>query len=78
MLVDDNALKAHVESLNTWHLELAIAVGALKCFSLSNQTSNLDEHYSDLIYILQQKLDFLVESCPFPSINNSVNEIITS
>jgi len=77
MLVDDNALKAYVESLNLWHLELAMAVGALNCFSLSSdQTSRLDDHYSDLVYILQQKLDLLVETCPFPhnhNINNSVN-----
>ena len=66
MLIDDNALKAYADSLNAWHLDLGITVNALKCFLLSNQVDKLDDYYADLIYVLQQKLDNLLESCPFP------------
>jgi hypothetical protein len=67
MPIDDNALKAHVESLNAWHLELAITASALKNLSLASEVDNLGEPLADLVYILQQKLDALVDSCPFPS-----------
>lgn len=66
MPIDDNALKAHVESLNAWHLELAITASAFKNLSLSSEVDNLGEPLADLVYILQQKLDALVDSCPFP------------
>jgi hypothetical protein len=71
MLVDDSVYKAYLESLNMWHLELAITASALKNLSLSHDVDNLGEPLADLVYILQHRFDDLVESCPFPSFTES-------
>lgn len=79
MLVDDSVYNAYLESLNLWHLELAITASAFKNLSLSSEVDNLGEPLADLVYILQHRFDDLVESCPFPSfISSSVNVLEVS
>ena len=69
MHANDNVLHNYIQSLNTWHSELAGAASALKCLTESSQLTNLDHCYADLAYILQHRFDELVESCPFPSVD---------
>lgn len=72
MQADNNLLHDYVQSLNAWHLELATLASALKCFSYSNQVDCLENSYADLVHIFQQRFDELVESCPFPAVNEVV------
>ncbi len=76
MLVDDSVYEAYLESLNMWHLELAITASALKNLSLSHDIDNLGEPLADLVYILQHRFDDLVESCPFPSFPSSSMNVL--
>lgn len=64
MQTDDSVLKVDNKSLSDWHLQLGITVSALKCFSSSNQVDLLDDEYSDLVFVIQHRLDELVESFP--------------
>lgn len=53
----------HAERLNTWHLELAIVADAIE-----HVLTDIDGLHglSAMAYVLKERLQELVENCPFP------------
>lgn len=53
----------HADRLNTWHLDLAILADAI---GYALQAVEEPQGLSATAYVLRNRLDALVESCPFP------------
>jgi hypothetical protein len=58
-------LDIYTGDLNGWHIQMAIAVHALSGL-VDQVTDTSDEKLSATGYVIHQRLQALVESCPFP------------
>jgi hypothetical protein len=59
-------LKDYHKQLNDWHLQLAIVAEAVHQIALDYPD---DDKRNSIFYIVEQRLQDLVGSCPFPTVN---------
>lgn len=64
MATADYHSDSYVRALNDWHLQLGIVGDALK-YSIQ-QLDDVPEGLSNVMGILELRLNHLVETCPFP------------